>query len=60
MSTICLKKTADESPQRWDFERAKEMDKPWEYWDNGYTRFRKLRWKMEQLKNGKRSKDLDE
>lgn len=31
----------------WDFEKAQKMEKPWEYWNNGYTRYRKLQWEME-------------
>lgn len=42
MSTICLKNAP------WDFEKAQQMEKPWEYWNNGYTRMRKCLWKMKQ------------
>lgn len=32
---------------KWDLEKAEQMDRPWEHWDNGYTRFRKLQWDLE-------------
>lgn len=37
---------------KWDFEKAEKMKKPWEHWDNGYTRFRKLIWELEQRRKG--------
>lgn len=42
MTAICLQN------EPWDFEKAQVMEKPWEYWDNGYTRFRKIEWEVKQ------------
>lgn len=44
MTTICL------GDKPWNFEEAQKIEKPWEYWNNGYTRFRKLQWEVEQGK----------
>lgn len=42
MNTIKLEKEV------WSFEKAEAMEKPWEHWDNGYTRFRRLQWESQQ------------
>lgn len=42
MTAICLK------DEPWDFDKARRMEKPWEYWNNDYTRFRKLQWEIQQ------------
>lgn len=31
---------------KWGFRKAERMEKPWEKWDNGYTRLRKLQWEL--------------